>query len=182
MAIKSISLPDAVINKVNNYIGQNNGNFSNIVEKGLDLFFEALENGNNKYIETLGLEDPEHSILVPFPIYLTMNQITYVQLQGLIKSKKIVTKTFNETSPNGVVNSKSQYVIITKDNPEFFKAKAALNDKKVDELSSNFDKLSESLNNHINKYTVKAKEVDKLSREIEKLKEQLKNNPKVKKA
>lgn len=66
MAIKSISLPDAVINKVNNYIGQNNGNFSNIVEKGLDLFFEALENGNNKYIETLGLEDPEHSILVPF--------------------------------------------------------------------------------------------------------------------
>lgn len=46
-----------------------------------------------------------------------MNQTTYVQLQGLIKSKKIVTKTFNETSPNGVVNSKSQYVIITKDNP-----------------------------------------------------------------
>ena len=111
-----------------------------------------------------------------------MNQITYVQLEGLIKSKKVVTKTFNETSPNGVVNSKSQYVIITKDNPEFFKAKAALNDKKVDELSSNFDKLSESLHNHINKYTVKVKEVDKLKREVEKLKEQLSKSPKDKKA
>ena len=174
MAIKSISLPDAVINKVNNYIGQNNGNFSNIVEKGIDLFFEALENGNNKYIETLGLEDPEHSILVPFPIYLTMNQITYVQLQGLIKSKKVVTKTFNETSPSGVVNSKSQYVIITKDNPEFFKAKAALTDNKIEVLSKNFDKLSESLNSHINQITLKSKEYDKLLKKVEKLEEQLK--------
>ncbi len=91
--IKSINMYKTRRDKVDNYIAQNGGYFGDIVEAGIDLFFEALENGNNVMIETLGLEDPENTILIPLPLYLEMKGLSHTQVKNLEKKNKVNIKS-----------------------------------------------------------------------------------------
>ena len=142
---KSVNLSVAIIEKVDNYSSLNGASFSDIVEQGLTLFFEALEKGNNSIIETLGIEDPNNSILVPLSLYLKMNNITYTQVYALEKSKKIVIKTITEKNKN---NSKSKFVVLHEENPEFYKAKLIMMEQKVNNLNEQLIKTKETVSSN----------------------------------
>lgn len=139
---KSVNLSVAIIEKVDNYTSQNGASFSDIVEQGLTLFFDALEKGNNSIIETLGIENPNDCILVPLSLYLKMNNITHTQVYALEKSNKIVIKTITEKNKN---NSKSKFVVLHEKNPEFYKAKLTMMEQKVNNINEQLIKTKESV-------------------------------------
>lgn len=51
---KSVNLTNEMIEKLTNYNKRTGTTFSEIVEKSLELYFSALEKGNEISVETLG--------------------------------------------------------------------------------------------------------------------------------
>jgi hypothetical protein len=139
---KSCSLTEEIIDKVVNFNQRTGTSFSEIVEKSLELYFEAIEKGNDKIVETLGTEEEEDSILVPISLYIKINDIVPVQLYNLEKQKKIQIRTFTEAN-NG--KSKSKFVVVTEKNPEFYKAKMAMFELGFKSLENQVQKLSEEI-------------------------------------
>lgn len=142
--IKSVNLYKSKVEKINNYIAQNGGYFGDVVDRGIDLFFESLENGNNKIIESIGLEDPDNTILVPLQLYLKLKNISHTQAKNLEKKKKIMVKTYNESGINGK-SSKNRYVAICEKNPEYYQAKIALVENTVSNLQDQINELTEKV-------------------------------------
>jgi len=142
--IKSINMYKTRRDKVDNYIAQNGGYFGDIVEAGIDLFFEALENGNNVMIETLGLEDPENTILIPLPLYLEMKGLSHTQVKNLEKQKKVLIKSYSEKSAKGNI-SKNRFVVLHIKNPDFYQGKVALLEKTQINFQDQLDELREEL-------------------------------------
>mgnify|MGYP000558675371 CR=1 FL=1 len=142
--IKSINIHESRKNKVDNYIAQNGGYFGDIVEKGIDLFFEALENGHDVMLETLGLEDPENTILIPLSLYLDMKKLSHTQVKNLEKKKKIIVKSYSETSGKGKI-SKNRFVVLHVNNPDFYQAKVALLEKTQSNFQDQLNELREEL-------------------------------------
>lgn len=138
--IKSIYVKNTNLDRVNRYIAQNGGSFSDIVDISIELFFEALERGNNKVIESLGLENPENSILIPIMMYINMKGSTFVQVMNLHKRGDLVIKTITD---KGVKSSKQKYVVLTDKHPDFHLAKTVLLENAMKSLEKQFGELNE---------------------------------------
>lgn len=139
-AIKSIYLKTSNIDRVTKYITQNGGSFSDVVDISIELFFEALERGNNKVIESLGLEHPDKSILIPIMMYINMKGSTFVQVMNLQKRGELVIKTITE---HGLKASKQKYVVLTDKHPDFHLAKTVLQENAIKSLEKQFSELNE---------------------------------------
>ncbi len=139
---KSVNLTNEMIEKLTNYNKRTGTTFSEIVEKSLELYFSALEKGNEISVETLGDENMDDSILVPIALYIKINELVPVQLYNLEKQGKIQIRTFTGTNSS---KSKSRFVVLTEKNPEFFKAKIAMLDITVKNLENSVAKVFEEL-------------------------------------
>ena len=102
---KSVNLTNEMIEKLTNYNKRTGTTFSEIVEKSLNMYFEALEKGNEIGVETLGDEDMDNSILVPIALYIKINNLVAVQLKNLEKQGKVQIRTFTESNKCGSIKA-----------------------------------------------------------------------------
>lgn len=139
---KSVNLTNEMIEKLTNYNKRTGTTFSEIVEKSLNMYFEALEKGNEIGVETLGDEDMDNSILVPIALYIKINNLVAVQLKNLEKQGKVQIRTFTESNKS---KSKSKFVVLTEKNPEFYKAKMAMFELSMKNYEDRLGKIEEKV-------------------------------------
>ena len=139
---KSVNMTVQNIDDIDSYIATNGGYFADVVNEGVKLFFTALAAGNNSIIKSVGLEDPDKTILMPVALYIEINKISYTQLYNLEKKKKVILKTLEEEG-TGKRISKTKYVLIHENNPDFFKVKVSMMDLKIKDLQSQITKNKE---------------------------------------
>ncbi len=139
---KSVNLTTNIIEKLKNYNDRTGTSFSEIVEASINLYFEALDKGNKIQVETLGEENMENSILVPTEMYSKINNIVPSEIYELEKQGKITIRTFTETNTN---KSKTKFVVLTDNHPEYFKAKITMLELAI----KNCDFMMEKINQKI---------------------------------
>lgn len=159
--IKSVNLSVSKIERVDNYTSTNGGSFSDVVEKGLDLYFEALEKGNNKILDSLGLEDPDTTIYVPISLYITMSNSSFTQVTNMANKNKLTIATM--TDKNGNESSKAKYVAISDRHPDFHLAKVTMMGETVKNLSKQITAIKEESNTNHKKLEL---EISRLKKEI----------------
>lgn len=130
---KSVNLTKVMIEKLTNYNKRTGTTFSEIVEESLNMYFDALNRGNEIAIETLGVENMDNSILIPISLYIKVNGIVPAQLYNLEKQGKVQIRTLTQSNSS---NSKSRFVILTEKNPEFFKSKIAMMDLEIEGIKN----------------------------------------------
>lgn len=139
---KSVNLTNEMIENLTNYNKRTGTTFSEIVEKSLNMYFEALKKGNEIGVETLGDEDMDNSILVPIALYIKINNLVAVQLKNLEKQGKVQIRTFTESNKS---KSKSKFVVLTEKNPEFYKAKMAMFELSMKNYDDRLGKIEEKV-------------------------------------
>jgi hypothetical protein len=135
---KSVNLSKKQILKIENYIAQKGGSFSDVVSQGIDLFFEALEQGKDRIFDNLQLENPENSILIPISLYTQITGISFVQIQNLEKSNRLTVKTITDNTNTAF---KTRYVVITENHPQYFLIKLATLEKTLDNVNKRINRL-----------------------------------------
>lgn len=139
---KSVNLTTSIIEKLKNYNDRTGTSFSEIVEASINLYFEALNKGNEIQIETLGVENIDSSILVPTAMYIKINNIVPSELYNLEKQGKIQIRTFTETNSS---KSKTRFVVLTDNHPEYFKAKIAMLEIAIKDCDSRLEKINQKM-------------------------------------
>lgn len=140
---KSVNLTTSIIEKLKNYNERTGTSFSEIVEESIKMYFKALDRGNKIEVETLGEENMDNSILVPMALYIKINEIVPTQLYSLEKQGKIQIRTFTEANSS---KSKTRFVVLTENHPEYFKAKIAMLEVAIKNCDSKLEKIYQAMN------------------------------------
>lgn len=165
--VKSVNILVKNIERVDNYISTTGASFSDIVDKGIDLFFEALEKGNNKLIEGKGIEEPDKTLLIPISLYIKMKNTSFTQVNNLIKKNKLRQITL--TDKNGDESSRFKYITISEKHPDYFLAKIALASESIVTIEKRIDTTNEEIEKKIQLAKIETEEdLKKLILELEK--------------
>lgn len=141
--VKSVNLPTRQIDMITNYAEQKGCSFTDIVSKAVEKFFKDLENGSDSLVESLGIDEPDSSILVPLQLYIKTTNTTFVQVKTMEKKKQLTIKTLTYSS--GGTESKTKYVVVTDKHPQYHISKTALLETALDNLNSRMNALEEKL-------------------------------------
>jgi hypothetical protein len=139
--IKSANLSVSRIKLVENYCEQKGCTFSDVISMGIDLFFEALEHGNDRLVEGLDLDDPNKCILVPLQLFMSVTKTSFVQVQNLVKKKQLTMKTLTDKSNQS--SSKTKYIVITEEHPKYYLVKMAMFENELSYIKGQINRLQE---------------------------------------
>jgi hypothetical protein len=140
-SIKSVNLSKKNIERVTNYIQSTGGTFSDVTDKGLDLFFEALEKGNNKLIDGIGLDDPDNTLLVPLSLYIKMKNTSFTQVNKMIQRNEL--RLISLTDNDGNESSRFKYISVTDAHPDYYLSKITMMGESLASLEKRIETVKE---------------------------------------